>query len=1724
MPLEDRPPTVSRTVPYRRPEYLSRRKKEMECPTSAQAVAPVLPGMPYRNAVGVQLLSRPLHAQLFPPGTSDQVPPIHPNALSLCQHHLSSHGLKPEQASTLPETSFDLPPLQGKDLGEHFWNIGREAAQPWLGMAHEFASQDVPSTMPDGVSGDATSTEDEDGLLCAKDWLSLDVGMRKEMTPRPPKWQRKSGWTRYPVLRSSDGHGCAALGEGEAVEYPLVEDGALVFDVETMVTESQFAVMATAASPNAWYAWLSPWLLGETTDKAQLIPFGPSGDQNMPARLVIGHNVSYDRGRVRDEYSLKRGNTRWLDTMSLHVATRGISSPQRGAWIKHSKTRALEKMLDEDGIEERKKAVIASILGGQDVDEDTIAALDLEDLIGVDRNEDQGNDLASIDAILDSSNGSARSDATSRAAASTLWQDITSKNSLADVAKLHCDITVSKDVRNVFIDGTSREEILSMLDELLHYCATDVAVTHKVFQKVWPAFVANCPHPATVAGVLGLGSAILPVDDEWIDYQRRSNETFEAAHGEVRKNLVKLAEELRSRGTEGVSWDQAMAWSTAKAKALEEDQDEEQETSKMWWDEDAWTSQLDWTPKKPKKIRLASTENEDDSLKVPMWYRDKVLKSPAGLGTTMAATPAVLRLHLDGKPIIKGDDGKWKAKGQTPDQDEVVGGSPLRQAFLKKGRGLAVKSHLDGNAGEEALSAIRGGSLDKAEVRLLLSKAAEDLIAWAKANGKAVEEDAQLTTLDWQKVEADTGPASTGDSDPTAEREWWPKWYWDLIKPGTGEVELTIRSKVAPTLLKVSWEGCPLYHSREHGWVFLHDIKAMPDFTTRQKPLKFKHEADESFKSLSKEQGLLFYKVPHVAGDNSNVGSPFSKGFVPFFEKETLKSELSSEAAKSAAKAALEMNSQCSYWIGVRDRVEKQMVVWDGQGGSSMLYPQGASGARPEDAHRKKGMILPQVVPMGTVTRRAIEKTWLTASNAKANRVGSELKAMVKAPPGWSIVGADVDSEELWICSVMGDAQFGIHGATAVGWMTLEGTKALGTDLHSKTANILGTGRNQAKVFNYSRIYGAGIRHSSQLLLKASPSMSNEEATRKAKELYATTKGTNTYTDDFFGRRFWYGGTESYVFNKLEEVALSAHPTTPALDCGVTAALSRKYLPKVAKFGRMSEDYMPSRVNWVVQSSGVDYLHLLIASMEHLCRSYDIDARFMISVHDEVRYLARDEDAHRAALALQVANLWTRAMFAFKLQMDDLPQGCAFFAQVDVDKVLRKEADDPCVTPSQPVPIPPGQAYEIEQTLKLTNGGSLFADGRAMKSAPLDSPAAVPVAGASIDINQPGYVPSKQLHRSTGERGLRFLQAQTATEVGEIAALEQRAKMAEERVEREKATAAKRQTKTPPTQAAPAASAMAPKKPLRAAARSLHTSSAARPTEDHDAIRSLVKAFPVRRFKTRKPFFKLDSHRSEVLMLYRRLMKACPKLGLPKTRATIRGVARAKKKLTSPRQTDEVLQRARGMIDRFERAKRGDEEATREMREMEEELVEKDRVRRWELVYDRYLRSVKEEARGEPRRSGALLAPSFYTVGMHRYKPFQPESVTMIIKRRRLARWARYGRSLDLDERARMIKEEVQIWNALRSQQQEKAPRARKARGEEEENLLRGWNEPFADEMREMRAAYDREEARSKSQMSIQVLREAKEARRAKHRARLRNKMRREREKEKAELDAKPES
>jgi DNA polymerase gamma 1 len=105
--------------------------------------------------------------------------------------------------------------------------------------------------------------------------------------------------------------------------------------------------------------------------------------------------------------------------------------------------------------------------------------------------------------------------------------------------------------------------------------------------------------------------------------------------------------------------------------------------------------------------------------------------------------------------------------------------------------------------------------------------------------------------------------------------------------------------------------------------------------------------------------------------------------------------------------------------------------------------------------------------------------------------------------------------------------------------------------------------------------------------------------------------------------------------------------------------------------------------------------------MDYLMRRMKIDGRFLLSIHDEVRFLVKEKDSEKAALALQISNLWTRCLFALRVGIHDLPLNVAFFSAVDVDNVLRKEVDMDCVTPSNPTPIPRGISLDITKILEL---------------------------------------------------------------------------------------------------------------------------------------------------------------------------------------------------------------------------------------------------------------------------------------------------------------------------------------------------------------------------------------------------------------------------------------
>ncbi|GES59775.1 DNA polymerase gamma [Aspergillus terreus] len=936
------------------------------------------------NEIGVQQLSDHVYSQVFPVKSK----PPDPVLVELSKEHLSRHDLLGKSQEAAQPVAFDMPPLQGQTLDEHFYKLGMDASEPYLTYAKGYAATNSPE--------------------------------------KPRKWIRRSGWTKY----NRDG-------SWEAVDAP--NESMITFDTEVMWKEHSFAVMACAVSPTAWYAWLSPWLLGESENVVQLVPLG---DPSQP-RIVIGHNIGYDRARVLEEYHMTQTRNFFVDTMSLHVAVNGMCSQQRPTWMRHKKNKDLrDKIASESNSVE-------------------LAAL-LENKMLRDEEEE-------------------------------LWVGRSSVNSLRDVAKFHCDVTIDKAQRDYFGE-LDREGILGKLEELLDYCAADVAITHRVYKKVFPNFLEVCPHPVSFGALRHLSSVILPVNKSWQEYLTNAEATYHQRLEDVQRKLIELCDEA------------------LKVKDHPE-----------VYMNDPWLRQLDWSGQEVKMV-------------------------------------------------------KGKKKGDPP-----------RPAARQKKPGM-------------------------------------------------------------------------------------PKWYKDLFATNTSDINLTVRTRIAPILLKLSWDGHPLTWSDKFGWTFKVPREKVKKYENQ--PVVICDMAEEKIMELRNDRRHVYFKLPHKDGPQARCINPLAKGYMQYFERGTLSSQY------TLAKEALEMNASCSYWISARDRIMSQMVVYQDEVGN----------VQPNNDGSRIGFILPQIIPMGTITRRAVENTWLTASNAKENRVGSELKAMIKAPPGYVFVGADVDSQELWIASLIGDAQFQIHGGNAIGFMTLEGSKAAGTDMHSRTAHILGISRNDAKVFNYGRIYGAGVKFAATLLRQFNPSMTERETQEVASNLYKETKGTRTTRRILSEGPFWRGGTESFVFNKLEEFADQERPRTPTLGAGITEALMRRFINKGS--------FMTSRINWAIQSSGVDYLHLLIVAMDYLIRRFNIQARLAITVHDEIRYLVRDEDRYRAALALQVANVWTRAMFSQQVGINDLPQSCAYFSAVDIDHVLRKEVNMDCVTPSHPHKIPHGETVDITQLLQ----------------------------------------------------------------------------------------------------------------------------------------------------------------------------------------------------------------------------------------------------------------------------------------------------------------------------------------------------------------------------------------------------------------------------------------
>ncbi|KAL4005952.1 hypothetical protein ACER0C_005665 [Sarotherodon galilaeus] len=1149
------------------------------------------------NPLNIQMLSKGLHEQIF----QGLEPEYREEAVQRSIRHLQKHQLWGKDTSLLPDVDLKLPKMYGKNIDEHFRHLAQTQSLPYLEAATKLKLAELP--------------------------------------PMPQEWSWEVGWTRY-----------GPTGDRQKVDFP--DESALVFDVEVCTTEGQCPTLAVAVSPTNWYSWCSKRLIEERYSwsnqltLADLIPLETPFNSARPPggkwkeRLIVGHNVSFDRAHIKEQYLLKGSKVRFMDTMSLHMAISGLTGFQRTLWMasKLGKKRGLQEV--KEHIKKAGKKHEGPMIGSWD------------------------------------------------------WVNISSINNLADVHALYVGgPPLQKEARETFVKG-SMTDVRNNFQELMQYCALDVKATHEVFTEQLPLFMERCPHPVTLAGMLEMGVSYLPINQNWGRYLEDSQDVYEELQREMKKSLMILADDA--------------------CQLLENDR----------YKEDPWLWDLEWDVQEFKQKKVAASkkkgskkaDNKQIATPIPDWEEDP------------------------GPPSEEEMEGPCPSRLAVENLKETVNRLPKRRQHLPAHPGWYRK--LCEKMSDDSWSP--GASLISLQMRLtpkLMGLTWDGFpLHYTEKHGWGYLVPGRRDNLDSQ--EENTGPVCPHRAIESVYKEYCeqhskerPDYLDSIPSDDLMLTDSTVWTKVEElsSLESLMEEnGLRMRKSAEKN----KNRSTDPHYMKEASHCHY-HHGNGPYNDVD-IPGCWFFKLPHKDGNHNNVGSPFSKDFLAKMEDGTLRAG----RGGTNATRALEINKMMSFWRNAHKRISSQMVLWLRKG----ELPRSVSRHKDFDEEGQYGAILPQVITAGTVTRRAVEPTWLTASNARRDRVGSELKAMVQVPPGYHLIGADVDSQELWIAAVLGEAHFaGMHGCTSFGWMTLQGKKSQGTDLHSRTADAVGISREHAKVFNYGRIYGAGQPFAERLLMQFNHRLSQTEAASKARQMYALTKGIRRYhlsedgewlvnklgidvereedgsislqelrritrvasqssrrkRWDIVGKRLWAGGTESDMFNKLESIAHSKNPATPVLGCRISRALE----PKAVK-----DEFITSRVNWVVQSSAVDYLHLMLVVMKWLIEEYNIDGRFCISIHDEVRYLVRSEDRYRAALALQITNLLTRSMFAHALGMQDLPQSVAFFSAVDIDQCLRKEVNMDCVTPSNPTGVerkyglPPGEALDIYQIIDITKG------------------------------------------------------------------------------------------------------------------------------------------------------------------------------------------------------------------------------------------------------------------------------------------------------------------------------------------------------------------------------------------------------------------------------------
>jgi len=463
---------------------------------------------------------------------------------------------------------------------------------------------------------------------------------------------------------------------------------------------------------------------------------------------------------------------------------------------------------------------------------------------------------------------------------------------------------------------------------------------------------------------------------------------------------------------------------------------------------------------------------------------------------------------------------------------------------------------------------------------------------------------------------------------------YMPKWASGYLT--SPHERITTKAQVSHLLLKLKWEDSPVQMTKSKGWCYYN------------------------------EDGKLD-RIPHPKGNNANVGILLSKDFLVDMENGRLSSDL------SEAKRALNIANATSYWTSVRKRVHDRIFM-------DVENPHGKSWY----------MMMPEIIAHGTVTRRTVESLMVTMCSTKSYRIGTELKTRIQCPPGWKVVGADFDGQELQIASIYADAwEGGFIGASPMAHTVLSGSKEKGTDAHTKLAKAINTNRDVAKGVGFAMLYGAGVRTIANTIKKTYKDRSANELRQFGNRALAFKKGQKTPDG------YYEGGSDSGCYNYMEGIALRTKiPTLPCLGTKISTAL---------RPAAVGNDFHTGRINWSIQASGAEMLAVILTATHWLARRFKIPTQFILSIHDEIHWMVPEKYAESFAVLFQMAHLYSWARFQASVKMNDVPLSRAFFSSVAIDDRLRKSPYECTVTPSNPDgdKDPNGDEYSMAQMAEL---------------------------------------------------------------------------------------------------------------------------------------------------------------------------------------------------------------------------------------------------------------------------------------------------------------------------------------------------------------------------------------------------------------------------------------